>query len=259
MPPPLAAFWHWLLARRWRAATLYLLTLGIFAYALSAPVAWYINEGLNVQGKDTGVTSVLLALVVVALHAIFLLPIYRPGDGRSRGLGGSIVVGSLLIGVMLGLLVLAIGQLIYSYGGYDPGVRGAWIGVGTAVFVGWIAGFFLVTAFVRTGRRENVLTRLSARLFVGTILEAAAIIPMDAMVRRKEDCVCTTGTYMALVGCAVIGVFTLGPAVILPLLARRRRRWYAGQCEVCGYDMTRTPKAERCPECGTGWRARAPG
>ena len=257
MPRSFAALWHWLLAKRWRAAAAYLTALGVFAYALSAPIAWYINEGLGVEGEDAGVTSLLLALVLVALHAVFLRPIYRPGSGRSHGLGSSIVIAGLLIGAMLGVLVLAVGQVVYTYGVWDPGVRGAWIGVGSAVLVGWIAGFFLVSAFVRHGRRENALARLSARLFVGTILEAAAIIPLDALVRRKEDCVCATGTYLALIGCAAIGLFTIGPAVFLPLLARRRRRWYAGQCEVCGYDMTPTPKAERCPECGSGWRARA--
>jgi rubrerythrin len=51
-----------------------------------------------------------------------------------------------------------------------------------------------------------------------------------------------------------VGIVALGPAVLLPILSRRRKRWYAGRCDACGYDMTGTPSADRCPECGAGWR-----
>jgi len=224
-------------------------------YAVTTPIWWYASGGTSMNVPDAGLGSFLLVGVLLALHGVFLLPLARPGTGPSRSLTGSALVGSLLVGLLVGAGVLGVGQLLYTYAGFDPGIEGVWIGVGLGVGVGWLFSTPLVLGFVRRGRRENTLARLSARLFMGTVLEAAALIPIDVMVRRKEDCVCATGTYIGLVVCATVGLFTIGPAVFLPLLSRRRRRWYANRCETCGYDMRSLPGAERCPECGSGWRA----
>ncbi|MEM9372453.1 MAG: hypothetical protein AAGA55_02315 [Planctomycetota bacterium] len=51
----------------------------------------------------------------------------------------------------------------------------------------------------------------------------------------------------------MIGFVGAGPAVLLPLFARRRRAWYRTHCHACGYDMRGDP--ECCPECGLAWGA----
>jgi hypothetical protein len=122
---------------------------------------------------------------------------------------------------------------------------------------GWLVGTPLIAAFVRAGPRESRLQRLAARLFLGTVVEAVAIIPLDVMVRRKTSCYCGEGTFWSLTFCGSVGVLMLGPAVFL-LLGRRRKRWLSGRCEVCEYDMSGCMDAERCPECGAGWRSSDP-
>jgi hypothetical protein len=44
-------------------------------------------------------------------------------------------------------------------------------------------------------------------------------------------------------------LWAIWPAVVLVRWGRKRRRFAAGRCQVCGYDLRATP--ERCPECGT--------
>jgi hypothetical protein len=44
-------------------------------------------------------------------------------------------------------------------------------------------------------------------------------------------------------------LFGMLPAVWAVVWLRRRRRFGAGRCSACGYDLRATP--ERCPECGT--------
>src|SRR5262249_35833512 len=138
-----------------------------------------------------------------------------------------------------------------------PPIRGDVL-FGAALLLAWGIATPLLIAFCRRGPRESLLARVAAMIFTGTIVEAAAIIPLDVMVRRRTDCYCFAGTLWALILCGSLGVFARGRAIFLPLLARRRKRWYDGRCEVCGYDMRGTMTAERCPECGTGWRPAPP-
>jgi hypothetical protein len=105
---------------------------------------------------------------------------------------------------------------------------------------------------------EQVVRTIAARLFLGTIIEVAAVMPLDVLVRKKQSCYCWAGTFFALTICGSIGILLLGPLVLLPALARRRKRWYGGHCDCCGYDLTgllpRAATLDRCPECGAGWK-----
>lgn len=119
----------------------------------------------------------------------------------------------------------------------------------------WPVTSLLVAKFLRRGTPESRLARLSQRMFVGTVIEAAALVPMDVMVRRKTDCYCGEGTLWGLTFCWGVGALVLGPAVWLIPLSKRRRRWHTGmRCPVCEYDMSACAGAERCPECGAGWK-----
>lgn len=245
---------RWLLRSRRRTAILYLAAVGVAIYAITIPLSWGLAEFLGFEKVDWGIPSLLITLFVVALHALFLWPIARPGAGPSRGLTASALAAAFMVGVLVSAGVGALSFLIYEETGLDIGVKPmTWVLI-AALLAGWVIATPLVLAFIRKGRRETMLARLAARLFTGTIIEAAAIIPIDVLIRRKEDCVCTTGTYFALVACGGVGIFALGPVIVLPVLARRRKRWYASHCDVCGYDMSTTLKLDRCPECGTGWR-----
>jgi hypothetical protein len=123
------------------------------------------------------------------------------------------------------------------------------------LLVNWAVSTPLLALFVRQRGVDDGLGRVAAWLFTGSAIEAAAVIPLDVMVRRKTDCYCGEGTLWTLTICWGIGGLALGPAVWLIPLARRRKRWYGGQCAACGYDMRGSMGAERCPECGVGWRA----
>jgi hypothetical protein len=124
-----------------------------------------------------------------------------------------------------------------------------------AILLGWPAGTILMLGYCRRLRTETALGLLASRVFIGTAVEAGAIIPLDIMVRRKSNCYCGEGTLWALTICWGAGTLLLGPAIWLVPLARRRRRWHGGHCPVCDYDMRGHMTAERCPECGAGWRA----
>jgi hypothetical protein len=128
-----------------------------------------------------------------------------------------------------------------------------------ALLLNWAVAAPLLGAYVRRRGAENAFGRIAAWLFTGTLVEAAAVIPIDVMVRRRSNCYCGEGTLWTLTICWGVGFFALGPAIWLIPLAKRRKRWYGGHCPVCDYDMCACMSAERCPECGAGWKAPPPG
>jgi hypothetical protein len=201
-------------------------------------------------------------LVLTAAQAIFVWPLRRPGvsPGRGKSARASLVISGLAI-AWLGLAwLLGVSGFAEEVLGVGAMPFAAFLGVGDVRFfvatllVGWLVATPLVIAFSRPGPREDLLSRVSRRILAGTVIEVALLIPLDVMLRRKTSCYCAAGTYWGLTICGFVGVFAVGPAVFLPLLAKRRRPWYGGRCGVCGYDMTGRLDAPRCPECGTGWR-----
>lgn len=128
----------------------------------------------------------------------------------------------------------------------------------TAIIVMWVFATPLLGAFLRRQPGETRLHLVAQRLFIGSVVETVSMIPLDVMVRRKSNCYCGEGTFFALLICSTVGLIALGPMIFVLPLGRRRRRLESGCCPLCGYDMSATPRAERCPECGAGWRPSRP-
>lgn len=201
-------------------------------------------------------------VVISGLQTLFLLPVRKPGTVRDGGwpVWISLGVAGVTMAVLGLAMILALVSLL-ELGDRHPlrfldhwnGASGAALVLGTLLAM-WLVATPLLIAFCRRGGRDGHLARIAAWVFTGTVIEAAAVMPLDVMVRRRNNCYCDPGTFWTLTFCGTVGVFMLGPAVFLPALARRRKRWYAGRCDVCGYDMSGTMSAERCPECGTGWK-----
>ncbi|MGD9689090.1 MAG: hypothetical protein AB7K52_00945 [Phycisphaerales bacterium] len=203
--------------------------------------------------------------VVTLMQAVLLWPVRRPGSsGRGWPLALSAAVAGAMGSLLLGAMVLVVADAAWLIEEATPVEWGMtestlemvgrpmmWVCVGGS----WLVMTPLIWVFVRRGERETALSRVASQVFMGTVIEAAAVVPIDVMIRRKQDCYCEHGTMWALVVCIGVGTVAAGPAAWLPMLARRRKRWYRHRCGACGYDMRGSLKAERCPECGCGWRA----
>jgi hypothetical protein len=248
--PPKATHRH---TKKWCWAGLYWLVQTIIV--LLAPLL-IIDGDLNLSAlADPGYLLVVLLVAagLIGLQVIFLWPVRQPAPKESRGqpLRLSLAVGGLGVAAMVWALFLA-GLSLLRLMGHGPNLNEWYLLLPLAL--SWLVATPLLIAFCKRGPRESMLQRIAARLFVGTIIEALAIIPLDVMVRRRTNCYCGEGTYSALLVCTGVGLFALGPCICLPLLARRRKRWYEGRCDACGYDMRGSPHATHCPECGAGWR-----
>ncbi len=154
---------------------------------------------------------------------------------------------------MFGLVAGVAGLVRLIANSETPGWVWNWI-LFPAPLAGWAVFTPLIVAFVRKGTPEAQLSRVASRLLIGTTVEAVAIIPVEVMVRKRSDCYCDEASFWSLVASMSVGFVTLGPAIFLLGWKRYQLRMVQGRCRACGYDMSATPKAERCPECGVGWR-----
>ena len=197
-----------------------------------------------------------LALGIVTAQAALLVPMRRP---RSASDGAPLVVSLASAGLASALLLGgALWLVLEVVGLWGPAMDSDLVGllVIAAPIPAWVLVTPLLVVFCRRrARQETLLARISAALFLGSVIEALVAIPLDVMIRRRTDCYCGEATFFTLTACGTVGLYAFGPAIILPLIARRRKRWYAERCDVCGYHMIDTPDADRCPECGAGWRA----
>lgn len=201
--------------------------------------------------------------IFTAAQACYLWPVRQPratpGQGRSIRL--SIAVAGLMVG--LGGLALTVGIV----GAVDRNLEGVsdlidgmsvpkrWLLLPLMVLVVWVVPSLVIARFCGCGPKERVLGRLSNRLLLGTSAEAALLIPLDVMVRRKTECYCSEGPFIGLTLLGMVGFVGAGPAVLLPLFHRRRQGWYRTHCNACGYDMSGGMESAQCPECGKGWKS----
>jgi hypothetical protein len=219
-----------------------------------------------VTAWDYWLMVALIIGVLMILQTALIWPVRRP---RMRAVKGWPVWLSLAVATLAGTtlaagLALGLVTLAEINPGLNPGwgermtewLLVAWCAV-SYVVIGTLIFVFCSRRLRRGERHERVLSRIASTIFTGTLIEAAAIMPLDVMYRKRSDCYCGAGTfwaYMLLIGA---GLVVGGPAILLPILMKRRKRWYAGRCDCCGYDMrghvASGREVERCPECGAGW------
>ena len=257
---------------RWSLALSWGLVQSLFIFAATLIVAWQIESVNGKNGFALGLrhwerlgevlgsieyyfTAGGISLGLLLLQALLILPVRKPRPRASRG--AAVMTSLVVAGLAIGMLVLGIAftltsvvRMVFAGGNNLYLVPWAMIAIGCSA---WAVSTILLVRWTRGKPYEDALTRVSYRIFQGTIIEAAAVMPVEVMVRRRTDCYCGEATLWTLIICGSVGTLVLGPAIWLPILAKRRRAWYGGHCGFCGYEMGDLA-AERCPECGTGWK-----
>jgi hypothetical protein len=195
-------------------------------------------------------------VAISALQWIYLRPVRPPQVGRRPvRLVWSMLIGGLGVALLITCLFLAFWGVRRDLLGVRSGLDDYVAGVALCVFaLNWITATPLLLAFGGRGAsHEDVLTRAATNVFAGTVVDVLATLPLDAVARRREDCICARGTFWAVLLGLSVGAVFCGPAVFLVLLRRRRRRWPGGLCVACGADVGEDLRVPRCPACGAGW------
>lgn len=164
-------------------------------------------------------------------------------------------IAAALVGGLVGVAGEALNLLMASVVAQPPEIDEDIIilaGLG-AIALSWLVFTPIMLAFKGVHEPDTYISRLASRLFIGTVIEVVATIPIDIMVRRRTSCHCSDGSFWALIIGLSAGFIVLGPVVVLLPLGRRFQRRSLGRCRACGFDMRGCLAAPVCPECGTAW------
>lgn len=201
------------------------------------------------------------ATAIVILQAIFLLPIFRPPEPSKRA--RSLKKSAALAGCAAALIAAGLAWSLFELAAGEE----------DAIEMGerFLPGFFvllpmaiLVPTWVLWGRffwrlsspcDPLSMDRMMKPLLANTAIGMVLMLPIDAIVRRKKDCYCATGSFWGLVLGIITALWLLGPFVVLWLSRTRRLRLRRHACLACGHARPPGPTSA-CQECGRGWTNR---
>jgi hypothetical protein len=220
-----------------------------------------------------GVNTVL----VVVTQMLFLLPVFRFNVelGGRKSLRLSMVVAAigaamLTLSLLMGVMTLAqfitgtlddFGTTVYldlQAGIVLEGPMGSdqpltWVIPAVVFLVSWALWSMVLLAFVKRRTVPQAIRRVTGVLVAGTLLEVLLLVPLEAMVRRRADCYCATGSFQALFGSLAAGVWLLGPGLLV-LIVLRRPAYFGRYCPGCGQAKgPRATQPRQCSECGRIW------
>ncbi|MCZ6834808.1 MAG: hypothetical protein O7G85_03450 [Planctomycetota bacterium] len=225
----------------------------------------FVVTVLQVLGdSDWWRTMGIVCTVGAVLQILFLIPIFQrnpPRGERSRSLSVSLALGAivsaiLVMGLALGLID-ALSLVAPDQFDLEDKHPALWVFVGLALFLSWGFWSICLLLFTRGIWADRVLGRLVGLLLAGTALELLVVLPIEVMVKRRTDCHCVTGSFLALCVAGAMALWLVGPGIAIALCAKKHRRWRLTHCGVCGYPMGPTP-GPVCPECGFAWKQSKP-
>jgi hypothetical protein len=160
-----------------QALALFPLTIAYAAFFID-----HIPSGLALALPFLFTASLLL------LQALFLLPVRRPtlaAEGKS--IIATLVIGGFMIAILTVALALSAYGIVDAYAeSLEIDAEGdVWL-LAVLALTAWCLSSILLIMFCRRGTAEHVVQRIASGLFVGTIIEAAALIPLDLLYRRRE-------------------------------------------------------------------------
>jgi hypothetical protein len=229
---------------------------------------WKDISGSSALGPIiAGLTLALLAAAPVLLMAPVVGPpalATNPRSMRASVIGASILAAGLTCFVLVEafelVLLVATSEAVVGPGDqqtqqlndhvYDW-IHATHLHEPAVWFSMWmVAGVFWTVVLRKAGqaRDPNTALRLFRWLLAGTAIELALGVSTLAWLRKRDACLCATGSFWGVVYGLMALALLCGPAIALLLSRRARLQWARGACRNCGY--LRRAGSKVCSECG---------
>lgn len=197
-----------MLVLRWVLLTLYVvIVVGLFL------LGWFgIGERLFL---------LILGVLTLGCQVLFIfgsgtMHLSRPI--RKRRLWMPVLIAALMFSVLVGGLLLALGELFQLEGELGDAFLLAFF---LANWLFWFLVFFLAT---RSWQRMRVLGRLTGALIAGSLAELVVACVSHAIVIRRPGCLVGLSTLCGILAGLYVMLFAFGPGIALLFLRPRHRR-----------------------------------
>jgi hypothetical protein len=226
---------NWLCRSRVRLAVVYLsgllIWMGLSLYSavvLFAPML--VSPMENVQNANE---EVHLSTRLILIGAFFILQAgflfgggklrVRPGPTRWYRRIVSLIIFSILMAVIGWGFLLTYFELSarMNVASKVTSSLPVFLEITVVMWLFWLAIGILA---VRNTDQEHGLGRLIGCLLAGSWIEFAVALPIELVARpRHRECPCASGSWLALLACFPILVWSIGPAIYLLFLLERAR------------------------------------
>lgn len=193
----------------------------------------------------------------------FLAPVERPvisnGKGKHPFIWISSIVAGLICGALLCGLFFLFGDILHLVGLLTSNTAAnAVLILGLLIMlVSWGFSTYFISGFLAKGPLHQRLGKVSGTLFIGSVADVIASIPIVALINKKHSCICESFSFMTMIAGTALGFFLTGPGILLLLLRRRSRAANHLICTVCGHDRRHDLNRDQCGGCGSGWKVPA--
>ena len=202
---------------------LFLAFISLFAWELTPLLNFSSKVLLAPRSSEEAIFTVVLWGLAFLQVSLLLapLPVSSATSAKPTHLGPRILAAALLGGLPLALLLFAVVDLCVFLP--DSGVARFHLVYLQAVLGVWVLSWLIWTPILlhRSRRDADALERFVGRSIKGSAVALALCLPWYYVLRRKQSCFCSLGTFWAL----VLGLWSLlivgGP--LLFVLARDRR------------------------------------
>jgi hypothetical protein len=221
----------------WLLAALYVLLIAGLALGPVVTRSFNWNDSLAWLGLAVFLVGSQLVFILVPGSTDCLMPV------RQRRLVVPMLIGSLMMALLVGGLVISVGELAMLSSADDWPVM-FWM-VTAAMWVFWSCLFWIL---VRGRRRFSALGCMVTCILAGSLLQLLVTIPSHIIVSRRPGCMVGMFTAVGLFAGLFVMTWAFGPGIALLFWWETRKRT-AGHCPKCGYNLQGLPTM-RCPECG---------
>lgn len=130
---------------------------------------------------------------------------------------------AILAGLMMGLLVMALGVALFETAFFDKGDAG-WLfaALGLSILT-WIVWFIIFARHAQSGDSDSSLVRIVDRLIAGSVAELLVAVPCHVYVRNQKYCCAGFGTFVGIATGLSVLFFAFGPGVFFLFVKRARR------------------------------------
>jgi len=191
-----------------------------FTWGNGGPDIW---ESLAVYKEMPFWIAVDLLMVLQSVFLLLPIDVARERPVARRRWVVVAVVAALLMGLLMGSLVCAVGEVATAKPYILEGGMLVWLAAVSFTAIAWFAWAVIFLRQAASRDPSSAFERVVRHLFAGSVAELLVAVPCHVYTRSKDYCCAGVSTALGLATGLAVLLFAFGPGVFFLFVARARR------------------------------------